>query len=77
MDTPGAPLAAVGSRSIDSAPTFAKDFGTPSCYGSYEALAEASDVDIIDVARRIRCMHKTRCWRSTAAMPYSAKSRSR
>ena len=47
MDTPGAVLAAIGSRSIDSARGFAADFGTPACYGSYEDLAAASDIDII------------------------------
>ena len=46
-DTPGARLAAVGSRSIDSARSFAGDFGAPASYGSYEALANAPDVDII------------------------------
>lgn len=47
METPGARVAAVGSRSIDSARAFASDFGAPACYGSYEALAQASDIDII------------------------------
>ncbi|SHG59184.1 Gfo/Idh/MocA family protein [Massilia sp. CF038] len=47
MDTPGAVLAAVGSRSMASARAFGSGFGTPACYGSYEALAAAPDVDII------------------------------
>lgn len=47
METPGAVLAAVGSRSIDSARGFASEFGSPACYGSYEALAGAPDIDII------------------------------
>lgn len=46
-DTPDAVLAAVGSRSIESAAAFAQDFGQPAVYGSYEALASAPDVDII------------------------------
>ena len=47
MDTPGAVLAAVGSRSIDSARAFAGEFGSPLCYGSYQALADAPGIDII------------------------------
>ena len=47
MDTPDALLAAVGSRSIDNARAFAADFGSPACYGSYQELAAASDIDII------------------------------
>ncbi|HEY0064566.1 MAG TPA: Gfo/Idh/MocA family oxidoreductase [Telluria sp.] len=47
METPGAVLAAVGSRSMASARDFGRDFGSPACYGSYEALATAPDVDII------------------------------
>ena len=47
METPGAVLAAVGSRSMDSARAFGRDFGAPACYGSYEALAAAPDIDII------------------------------
>lgn len=50
MDTPGAVLAAVGSRSIESAQAFASSFGTPTCYGSYEDLASADGVDIIYIA---------------------------
>lgn len=46
-DTPDAVLAAVGSRSIESATAFAQDFGQPAVYGSYEALANAPGVDII------------------------------
>lgn len=47
MQTPGAVLAAVGSRSIDSARAFASEFGSPACYGSYQGLADADGVDII------------------------------
>jgi predicted dehydrogenase len=45
--TPGAVLAAVGSRSLASAEAFGKDFGAPASYGSYQALADAPDIDII------------------------------
>ncbi len=47
MDTPGAVLAAVGSRSIHSARAFGLDFGAPQSYGTYEALCEAPGIDII------------------------------
>lgn len=47
MDTPGAVLAAVGSRSIDSARAFGHDFGSPQSYGSYHELCAAPDLDII------------------------------
>jgi len=47
-DTPDAQLAAVGSRSLDGAAFFAREFGgTP--YGSYEALVRADDVDLVYV----------------------------
>jgi predicted dehydrogenase len=50
-DTPGAVLAAVGSRTVDSAAAFGREFGDarypPAAYGSYQALADAADVDII------------------------------
>jgi predicted dehydrogenase len=47
-DTPGAVLAGVGSRTLDSAQTFVDEFGG-AAYGSYEALAQAADVDLIYV----------------------------
>ena len=47
MDTPGAVLAAVGSRSIDSARAFGLGFGAPQSYGSYQALCAAPGIDII------------------------------
>lgn len=49
-DTPGARLAAVGSRSLDSARAFAADFGDPEPFGSYEALAAAPGIDIVYIA---------------------------
>lgn len=47
METPGAKLAAVGSRSIDSAKNFGREFGSPAAYGSYQELCDAPGVDII------------------------------
>ncbi|MGI4716995.1 MAG: Gfo/Idh/MocA family protein [Janthinobacterium lividum] len=47
---PGAVLAAVGSRTLDSAETFARELGIARAYGSYAALADAADVDIIYIA---------------------------
>ena len=44
---PGAVLAAVGSRTPDSAQTFARELGIGKAYGSYQELADAPDVDII------------------------------
>ncbi len=44
---PGAVLAAVGSRTADSAQAFADAFGVPAAYGSYRELVEAQDVDIV------------------------------
>lgn len=46
-DTPGALLAAVASRGIDGAQSFAREFGAAAGYGSYQALADANDVDIV------------------------------
>lgn len=47
-DTPGAVLAGVGSRTQDSAQAFADEFGG-TAYGSYEALAQAGDIDLVYV----------------------------
>ncbi|MFP4323767.1 MAG: Gfo/Idh/MocA family protein [Anaerolineales bacterium] len=44
---PDAHLAAVGSRSQDSADAFGARFGIPQRYDSYEALATDPDVDVI------------------------------
>lgn len=48
-ETPGAVLAGVASRGIDSAQAFAKEFGAEAAYGSYQALADAGDIDVIYV----------------------------
>lgn len=47
MDTPGAELAAIGSRSMASADKFGAQFGSPRSYGSYEDLCSADGIDII------------------------------
>ena len=47
METPGATLAAVGSRSVGSAEQFGREFGSPVAYGSYQALCDSPRVDII------------------------------
>lgn len=47
---PGAVLAAVGSRTRESAEAFARELGAETAYGSYEALAAAPGVDIIYIA---------------------------
>ena len=45
--TPGAGLAAVASRDADPAAGFAREFGAASSYGTYQALADAPDVDLV------------------------------
>ena len=46
-DTPDAQLAAVASRTVDSANTFAQAYGAGHAHGSYQALADDPDVDVI------------------------------
>ena len=43
-------IAAVGSRSIDSATEFARRFGIERGYGSYEALVSDANVDVVYIA---------------------------
>lgn len=50
LRTAGLDLVAVGSRSQDSADEFARRFDIPRAHGSYAALAEDPEVDIIYVA---------------------------
>ena len=47
---PDGVLTAVGSRSLDRAQAFADRHGASAAYGSYEALAEDPDVDVVYVA---------------------------
>jgi len=48
-DTPGAVLAGVASRSQDKANAFGQEFGARASYGSYQALADAGDIDLVYV----------------------------
>lgn len=50
MEPEGELLAAVGSRSIESAERFARDFGVERAYGSYEALAADPQIDAVYIA---------------------------
>lgn len=45
--TPGAKLAAVASRSVDSATRFGIEYGAERFHGSYQALADDPEVDVI------------------------------
>ena len=49
-ELPDAELAAVASRSIDSATSFAKEYGAKRAHGSYQALADDPEVDVIYIA---------------------------
>jgi predicted dehydrogenase len=49
-DTPDAVLAAVASRSSESAAVFGAEFGAARTFASYEALAAAPDIDIVYIA---------------------------
>lgn len=50
VDLPDAEVVAVASRSEPSAKAFAERFGIPRAYGSWSALAEDEDIDVIYVA---------------------------
>jgi len=47
LETPGAKLAAVASRTVDSATKFGQEFGAERFHGSYQALADDPEVDVI------------------------------
>jgi predicted dehydrogenase len=47
QDTPDAKLAAVASRSVDSATKFGQQYGAERFHGSYQALADDPEVDVI------------------------------
>ena len=51
-------VAAVGSRSIERAGTFAERFEIPAAYGSYEDLLAEDDIDAIYVATRNDLHHQ-------------------
>jgi predicted dehydrogenase len=46
-DTPDAKLAAVASRTVDSATKFGQEYGAERYHGSYQALADDPEVDVI------------------------------
>ena len=50
LRTAGRDLAAVGSRRADAAQAFADEYEIPHAHGSYEALVEDPDVDIVYIA---------------------------
>jgi predicted dehydrogenase len=50
LDMPDAEVTAVGSRSQEAADRFAGEHGIPRAYGSWKALAEDPDVDVVYVA---------------------------
>ncbi|WP_342118281.1 Gfo/Idh/MocA family protein [Pseudoduganella sp. OTU4001] len=49
-EVPDAELAAVASRSLDSATSFAAEYGVQRAHGSYQALADDAGVDAIYIA---------------------------
>jgi predicted dehydrogenase len=48
--TPGAVLAAVGSRRLDAARAFVEEYGGATAHGSYEELVADPEVDVVYVA---------------------------
>jgi len=50
MNAEGEELVAVGSRELSHAEDFAKEFGIPRAYGSYEELVQDPEVDVVYVA---------------------------
>lgn len=69
-EVPNARLYAVGSRDITKAKEFAKEFNAEKYYGSYEALAEDTEVDIIYVAspHSFHKEHATLCLKNHKAV---------
>jgi dihydrodiol dehydrogenase / D-xylose 1-dehydrogenase (NADP) len=57
---PDAELAAVGSRTLSSAETFAKQYHVPCVHSSYQALVEDPDVDVVYVAT-VNSWHYNNC----------------
>ena len=57
---PDAELAAVGSRTLPSAEAFAKQFDVPRVHGSYQALVEDPNVDVVYVAT-VNSWHHKNC----------------
>lgn len=57
---PGAEIAAVGSRSPETARAFAGEFGVPHAHGSYEELAKNINVDVVYIATP-HSLHEENC----------------
>ena len=49
-ELPDAQLVGVGSRSLETAQAFAKTFGAAHAHGSYEALVEDAEVEVVYIA---------------------------
>ena len=49
-EVPGARLAAVGSRRLESARSFAQQYGADAAYGSYEELVADPEVEVVYIA---------------------------
>jgi scyllo-inositol 2-dehydrogenase (NADP+) len=62
-DVAHAELLAIGSRSIDTAQSFARDFQVPRTYGSYEELASDPDIDVVYIAtpHNLHCENTLLC----------------
>lgn len=57
VQTEGAELIAVASRSLERAESFAQKYNVPRSYGSYEELLNDSDVDVVYIGT-LHPMHK-------------------
>jgi predicted dehydrogenase len=66
---PGAELAAVGSRTAETAERFAQRHGIPRAYASWADLAAAADVDVIYVATPHAAHHEAALTCLTAGRP--------
>jgi predicted dehydrogenase len=55
-----ADLAAVGSRTLSSAEAFAKEYNVPKFHGSYQALFDDPNIDIVYIATVNNC-HRENC----------------
>lgn len=60
----GCKLTAVASRSLERAQDFANEYGAEYSYGSYEAIFESTEVDVLYIATP----HTSHCQLSIAAM---------
>ena len=66
------PVVAVASRDLGRAQAFAARWGVDRTYGSYRALVEDPEVDVVYVATPTTPTGRARCWPSRpAATPWS------